>query len=215
MGKKLVHGIGSNDADYVTQVFEDVEGSYSYRSSKRRLVWVCPYYRKWRHLLERCYSKKKQINSPTYKGCTVCDEWLTFSNFRKWMVTKDWEGKHLDKDTLSHGNKVYSPETCVFVSMEVNMFTTDSGKTRGKYLVGCFWVTSNNKFTARCSNPNTRKQQHLGYFTEEIEAHLAWKYQKHKYAVELSNSEYVTDDRVKDALMVRYKNYTIVEEHIK
>lgn len=210
---KLIHGKGINDADYVTQVFEDVAGSYSYRKSKRKSVWVCPYYRKWRGMLERCYSSKCQVKRTTYVGCSVCEEWLLFSNFKAWMQTQDWEGKHLDKDILYIGNKVYSPITCVFITKEINIFLTDSGKTRGDTLIGCSNVRG--RFKAMCSNPISKKQEYIGYFDTEMEAHLAWKQRKHEYACILAESSLVSDTMVQKALVSIYKNYTILEDHIK
>ena len=73
-------------------------------------------------MLQRCYSESHLVRQPTYKGCSVCEEWLTFSNFKSWMEQQDWEGKQLDKDLLVYKNKIYSPETCVFVSSVINSF---------------------------------------------------------------------------------------------
>ena len=112
--KILVCGVGINDADYVVKKFETI--GYVDGKRKRKLVWTCPYHRAWESMLKRCYSAKYQERQPTYKGCTVSDDWLTFSNFRAWMIAQDWEGKHLDKDLLFEGNKIYSTETCVFVA---------------------------------------------------------------------------------------------------
>ena len=87
-------------------------------------------------MLARCYSAKFQEHCPTYTGCTVAEDWLKFSNFKDWMEKQQWEGKQLDKDILFEGNKVYGPDTCVFVSPMVNTFTIDSGAARGKWLIG-------------------------------------------------------------------------------
>jgi len=37
------------------------------------------------------------------------------------MERQDWEGKHLDKDILIPGNKIYSPDRCIFVSSLINL----------------------------------------------------------------------------------------------
>src|SRR5690554_513591 len=103
--RKLVHGVGVNDADYVIQKWE--EFGYVDGKRKRKLVWRCPYYGVWVRMLERCYSAKTQDRRPTYKGCSVSEEWLTFSTFKDWMKTQKWEGLQLDKDLLFEGNKVY------------------------------------------------------------------------------------------------------------
>ena len=214
--RKLVYEAGVNDADYVVQVTEYIEERLLNGRKKQKLVWICPYYSRWKGMLVRCYSKNLQDKYPTYKGCTVCVDWLTFSNFRKWMITQVWEDKQLDKDLLKEGNKIYSPETCVFVSREVNVFTIASGKTRGEYLIGCCcWDKQAKKFMTQCSNPFTKKREYLGLFNTELEAHLAWKKRKHELAYQFAVSEYVTDERVKQILLHKYENYTILEDHIK
>ena len=38
---KLVQGVGINDANYITQLFEIVEGTYTSGKSKQRQTWVC------------------------------------------------------------------------------------------------------------------------------------------------------------------------------
>mgnify|MGYP001117231448 CR=1 FL=1 len=153
-------------------------------------------------MLKRCYSGKYHERKPTYRGCTVCEDWHTFSNFRDWMENQDWEGKHLDKDLLISGNKEYGPETCVFVTSVVNLFTTDSCNSRGEYPIGVYW--QQDKFTARCSNPFTGEREWLGRFDCPDQAHLAWKKRKHELACQLAESEYVTDERVAQALRTRY-----------
>lgn len=198
--KKLVFGIGANDADYTVQKWEEtgcIDGK-----RKRKLVWVCPYYRTWKHMLERCYSDKYQERQPTYKGCTVSKDWLVFTNFRTWMETQDWEGKQLDKDLLFEGNKVYSPDTCVFVSQTVNKFAIDSGATRGEWLIGVNWHKRANKFQSNCSNPFTKKREYLGRFDSEQEAHNTWAKRKLELAHELAAIQ--TDKRVAKALIERY-----------
>ena len=153
-------------------------------------------------MLNRCYSIKTQKRQPTYKGCSVSEEWKTFSNFREWMVVQDFEGKQLDKDILFERNKVYSPEACVFVTKAVNMFTTDSGASRGEWLIGVYWHKPTEKFISQCSNPFTKKQEYLGLFTCEQEAHEAWLKRKLELAHELSAIQ--TDSRVAEALIDRY-----------
>lgn len=202
--QKLVYGVGINDADYVVQKFEtiDVDGK-----QKQRGVWICPYYRVWKGMLERCYSTKTQEKYPTYKGCVVSDEWLTFSNFKRWMECQDWEGKHLDKDLLFVGNKVYSAETCVFVTRFVNNFTLERLNDRGEWLIGVCWHKATGMFISRCSNPFTKKREHLGLFTSELEAHQVWLKRKLELAHLLAAEQ--TDTRVAKALIERYTNYGV------
>jgi hypothetical protein len=73
----------------------------------------------WRGMIRRCYSEKYHITHPTYRNCTVCDEWKCYDNFKEWFKINYYEihneSTALDKDILIKGNKVYSPDTCVFV----------------------------------------------------------------------------------------------------
>ena len=97
------------------------------------------HYRTWYNMLYRCYSGKY----PTYKDVTVCDEWKTFSNFKTWMMKQemkcsDISNRQLDKDVLVPGNKVYSPETCHFVTREVNCMFRSNGvdsKKKGERMI--------------------------------------------------------------------------------
>lgn len=199
---KLLCGVGITDAVYVVQKKETIEVN---GVRKQKLVWTCPYYRTWKSMIERCYSPQNQERNPTYRGCSVSEEWLTFSNFRSWMDVQDWEGLQLDKDLLFEGNKVYSAETCVFVSRVVNMFTTDRGASRGEWLIGTCWHKASGKFQSSCRNPFTKKLEYLGLFTSEIEAHEVWLKRKLELAHQLAAEQ--TDERVAKALINRYTNY--------
>ena len=200
---RLVCGVGINDADYAVAKYETIEVD---GKRKQKRVWYCPYFRVWKSMLERCYSIKYQERFLTYKGCSVSEEWLTFSRFKSWMEYQGWEGLQLDKDLLFEGNKVYSEETCVFVSREVNMFTVDRGNDRGEWLIGVYWNKRDGVFVSQCRNPFTRKSEHLGYFTSELEAHQAWLKRKLELAHLLAAEQ--TDERVAKALIKRYTDYT-------
>jgi len=199
--RKLVYGVGINDAGYVVVKWETIEVN---GVRKRKRVWECPYYRTWTNMLERCYSTKFQERWPTYKGCSVSEEWLRFSNFKRWMESQVWEWMQLDKDILFAGNKVYSGETCVFVTSIVNTFTVDCRASRGEWLVGVYWNKEKGKFMSQCSNPFTNKREHLGLFTCEKEAHQAWIKRKLELAHLLAAEQ--TDERVAKALIERYTN---------
>jgi hypothetical protein len=106
--RKPIYGVGINDAEYITT--KKISSG----------VLRCPFYVKWVHMLERCYCEKFHAKNQSYADCAVCDEWMIFSNFKEWMVEQEWEGMSLDKDLISKGNKIYSPDKCMFVSKEVN-----------------------------------------------------------------------------------------------
>jgi len=134
----IVYGVGINDSNYVTQV-KGVDGKLN----------SCPFYSRWRDMLKRCYSEKYHKSRPSYVGCSVCDEWLYFMTFRKWMIEQDWEGMALDKDFLVQGNKVYSPDTCVFMPQQLNSLLVDCSAARGELPLGVSWHKGANKYRAQ------------------------------------------------------------------
>lgn len=77
-------------------------------------------YAVWTSMLRRCYAKELHEKYPTYIGCTVCEEWHNFQKFGEWFDANYVEGYELDKDIKVKGNKVYSPDTCLFVSPDAN-----------------------------------------------------------------------------------------------
>lgn len=197
----LIFGVGLNDADYVTRRYEELPKVSGKR--KQKLVWICPFYATWKSMLDRCYSPKRQEKQPHYKDCTVCDEWLRFSNFKAWMETQEWEGNQLDKDILFPGNKHYSAKFCVFVSRQVNMFVTEKRKNRGEYPTGVTFQKICSKFKATCMDAG--KPVLLGSFDCPQAAFRAWLECKKKLARKLATEQ--TDQRVAQALISRYENY--------
>lgn len=192
---RLLHGVGLNDADYTVHHHENVNG-------KSVRTWICPFYRTWQNMLSRCYAKNIKDTRPSYLGCSVCDEWLIFSNFRAWMIEQPWVGNELDKDHLVPGNKVYGPEFCVFISGALNSFLTSHLSRRGKWPIGVDWKERDQKFQASCANPFTGKRESLGYFSDPNAAHEAWRKRKHQHACAYSWLQ--DDNRVAKALRIRF-----------
>lgn len=192
---RLVHGFGINNSGYPVSVYGNVGG-------KRKLIWNCPFYQVWAGMIRRCYSIKFQSRCPTYSGCVVIHEWHSFSVFRAWMLTQPWEGNQLDKDILYPGNKVYGPDTCVFVSRQLNIFLTDRFALRGEWPIGVSWHKRIGKFTSHCNNPFAGNLEFLGYFVCPSAAHEAWRARKHEHACRYADMQ--TDTRISDALRIRY-----------
>ncbi len=154
---KLVSGVGINDADYAVQVIGK-DGKKEY----------CPFYKTWKSMLLRVYSPKCHALRPTYIGTTVCKEWLTFSTFRAWMEARDWEGKCLDKDIITPGNKHYSPDNCEFISPGLNALLTDPAAARGEYPRGVYFDKRRSQFNADLKIAGRKKR--LGSFDTPGEA---------------------------------------------
>lgn len=153
----LILGVGVNDADYVTQY--KIDGKYV----------QCPIYTKWVNMLARCYNKNFLKNRPSYIGCTVSKPWLKFSVFSEWYEENSVDGWHLDKDLIMKGNKVYSPEMCLFVPVSINSLLLNSASSRGEFPVGVYFNKSMNKFKSQITIDN--KVTHLGYHETVEEAY--------------------------------------------
>lgn len=192
---KLVYGVGVNDADYQVSFCATIFG-------RRKNLWRCPFYQVWNSILGRCYSANFLARQPTYAGCSVAPEWHKFSVFREWMIGQPWEAAHIDKDLLAQGSKIYSPERCVFVPRRLNNFIIESGAARGEWPLGVSWNKRDGKFIARCRNPFTGKDDHLGMFDDQEEAHEAWRLRKHEHAIRYADQQ--TDPRIAAALRTRY-----------
>ncbi len=195
---KYVYGVGVNDAGCT------VTGNVRTETGQIKR-WVCPFYSTWQSMLERGYSVKFKERHPTYHDVSVCAEWHLFSTFKAWMKSQPYEGLQLDKDILVVGNKIYSPNTCVFVSHMVNSFVVEGTASRGTYKIGVNWHSGKKHFVAQCTNPFTSKQKTLGIYKTEEAAHQAWLARKLEHAEALAAIQ--SDQRVAAALINRYKNY--------
>ena len=118
------------------------------------------------------------------------------------MEQQDWHGKSLDKDIISPGSKLYSPDTCAFVLKATNNFVIASDASRGEYPTGVYLSKPTGKYLAQCNNPFTRKQESLGYFLTPEEAHEAWRKRKHELAQLVAARE--SDLRIVEALKKKY-----------
>jgi hypothetical protein len=177
--KGTVYGIGISDANYVV----------------RTSTWRCPIYNTWANMIGRCYSEKYQATHPTYADCSVCQEWLTFSNFKAWMEEQDWQGKELDKDLLVSGNKVYGTDTCIFVYKRINLLLGLMGLKKGLQPIG---VTKHRtKYQAACKDGE--KSVNLGLFLCSKQAHRAWQIFKIKIIKEVALLE--SDKRLASAML--------------
>lgn len=157
MSGKKVYGVGINDAGYNIQ--------------KKGKGYVCPYYLKWRNMLQRCYSKNG------YKDCIVYEGWKTFSKFKEWAILQNVSPEslhsyHLDKDLLRKGSKIYSPDTCCFLSPLLNTFMTNC--IGGNPLKGTTVKKATGLIFAQIKNPLLNKTEYLGTCSTREEGHDLW-----------------------------------------
>ena len=147
----------------------------------------------WCDMLRRCYSAKLQEKHPTYKGCSVCDEWLYYSNFKKWYNENYYEinnkTSQLDKDILIKGNKVYSPNTCVFVPQFINKLFIKCQNVRGELPIGVRYNKTGKKYEARLRvfKDGKKTRKYLGSFDTADEAFEVYKKAKENYIKEIAD----------------------------
>lgn len=147
-----------------------------------------PAYMKWMAMLGRCYSPCQQERDPCYHGIVVCEEWKLFSNFYFWLKTwKDWEDLELDKDLV--GGRVYSPDSCLMISSNLNKFLAYR-KKQGQ-MVGLNYEKDRKKFKAHIKVD--KRIITLGRFDTELEAHLCWLKAKAEQLTKFFETE---DERV-------------------
>jgi hypothetical protein len=187
MKRKLVRGVGINDIKSPSKII--VGGK----------VKRCPFYQTWWLMLHRCYSEQSLEGHPTYRDKFVCEEWKKLSNFKVWMETQDWQGKQLDKDILLSGNSVYSPETCVFVSRDVNMFMIDR-EDINRALPQGVKLTQEGNYSAQVKWKG--KSVHIGTYQTPQQAAKAYISRKRQLAIELANEQ--EDNRVKQAILDKF-----------
>jgi hypothetical protein len=141
----------------------------------------------WHSMMKRCYKEKQ----PTYKDCTVAPEWHNFQNFAEWYdeyyYTIEGEKVALDKDILFKGNKIYSPETCIFVPQRINSLFVKANSIRGDLPIGVSFNAQYKKYLAVMSilgRKVTRK--FLGNYDTPEEAFLSYKTNKEKFIKQIA-----------------------------
>ena len=149
----------------------------------------------WVAMIQRCYDPYYLNKYQSYIDCYVCDEWLCFQNFAKWFYKNYYEINneimHLDKDILYKGNKIYSPQTCVFVPNNINVLFCKRNKLRGKCVIGVYWDVERSKFVSVCSvfekERNKAKHKFIGRYNSEVEAFMAYKQFKENHIKQVAD----------------------------
>lgn len=172
---KAIYGVGYNSGD---------------KHSKSKDGLNTKKYDCWHDMLRRCYSEESHIRQPTYIDIEVCEEWHNFQNFGDWFDENYYEVEdeviQLDKDILIKGNKVYLPNTCVFVPKAINTLFTKRQNHRGDYPIGVK-ATPYDGYYSSCSNLFLNKQIHLGTYSTPEQAFQAYKEYKENHIKEVAD----------------------------
>jgi len=148
-----VQGIGVND----------LRGKIDTSNSKSYSIW--------KGIIRRCYSKEK-VKFKCYTKVEVCEEWLLYSNFKKWydenfplkLEQEGWEIQ-IDKDLLSGENKIYSPETCIFLPRKINGFLSNKQNSNTSGIIGVNYIKKNNSWIAQIRNFDNHDRIYLGCYS--------------------------------------------------
>lgn len=159
-----------------------------------------PEFYRWTNMVQRCYNKKIHKYKPYYKDKSVCEEWLNFANFRIWYREHIIEGAKvdLDKDILCQGNKVYSPETCVFVEHYINTVFEDRSTKRR--------IVENKEKQYETYMTVLNKNISFGTFNTKEEAEKGYVTGKKNYILKLADS---CKGKVQDCLYNAMVNWNV------
>lgn len=168
-------------------------GEGKYKSKEQGKKTKC--YTTWNSMLRRCYSDESKKKHPTYKDCVVEKEWHNYQNFGNWFDENYYEipGERmcLDKDILFKGNKIYSPNNCIFVPHNINSLFLKTNKNRGLYPIGVTYHKREHVFMSRCNifNYELRKKEikHLGQYKTPNDAFNAYKIFKESYIKQVAD----------------------------
>ena len=172
-----------------------------------------PEYKQYLAMIERCKTNgQTQTTYESYINVTLSEDFNTFEKWLEWAKeqigfgnTAD-NGKRwpLDKDILLKGNKLYSPDYCVFIPNEINNFVTNRKTDRGEYPIGVHYSTKDKKYVASCSMNS--KKYYIGGYNSIEESFMAYKQFKEQAAKQLAiQYTNLVDIRVIEAL----NNFTV------
>lgn len=158
-------------------------------------------YQTWYNILSRCYGDHS-IN-PTYAECSICDEWIYFSNFKDWFDINYVEGFHLDKDILTRGNKIYAPVYCRYIPQHINTLLIHKRTNKGDYPSGV--NRHGRKFQASISKHGKRFT--IGTFNTPEEAESAYIKTKESHIKEVAIEAFLNNEILSDIAseLINYK----------
>lgn len=135
---------------------------------------------RWINMMQRCYNSKIHKYKPYYRNVKVCEEWYNFSNFKIWYDEHFVLGTKvdLDKDLVSNGGNIYSPESCAFITHFLNTVFENRGMKNN------IVKNKSKKYSASMSILN--KNMIIGEFETEKEAINALFQYKKKYITDIA-----------------------------
>lgn len=130
-------------------------------------------YKTWHNMIFRCYSECSDARYPTYIGCEVDKEWHSFNNFDTWYREHYKHDFELDKDIKVHGNKIYGPDTCMFVSGKDNTIKARAKYYRVKSPAGVYFEIYN--MSQFCRDNGIDQSAMISVVNGKANHHKGWK----------------------------------------
>ncbi len=215
---------GDDSEQFILNVMNDIRykpDNWSKQTAKRVMYGVGYHgilytnsneesYKRWHWIMNRCYSNAIHELQPEYKDCTVCEEWLNYSNFKLWYeqhiveIRIYDEAFELDKDILIKGNTVYSSETVCFVPKMINSLFTNGKKNRGDYPLGVYFDKDKKKYIANMSFAG--KNIKLGAYETVEAAFLRYKEYKEDFIKDIAEQH---KDKIPDKIYQAMMNWQI------
>ena len=164
-------------------------------------------YESWSGMMERGYSPKLKEKHPTYRDCSVCEEWHDFQVFAKWYTLQKFygHGYSLDKDLLVKGNKLYSPETCTLLPRGLNSMLSAPNKSKSGLMLGV--RKEGTRYSSRIGLGSFGRK-YLGSFNTEIEAHEAYVTARERY---IKNKALEWANRIEWEAFVALMDWTVYQ----
>jgi len=140
----------------------------------------------WKDMIKRVYDSKYHEKSPSYKECRVSEEWLCFQNFcndiKELKGYKEWLNSApreycLDKDLKVKNNKLYSKDTCVFITTVDNTMLS-----RGTY--GTVYKATKDGIVYEFTNRRDFEREHglhkncITYYLKANKEFKGWRFEK-------------------------------------
>lgn len=106
-------------------------------------------------MLARCeVGGEVQTKKPAYIGCEVHPDFIKYQDFAEWCQNQigfGVPGFQLDKDLLVDGNKVYGPDTCLFIPSELNSMIIRNERSRGDLPTGVTYEKDRKRYKVKIS----------------------------------------------------------------
>lgn len=118
------------------------EGPHKPSEGTRGKQYIFPTYTLWNAMIHRVYDPKCHVrDNGVYEGCSVDPIWLNYQTFCETIVNvpgyQEWADYQvgvspvqyaLDKDKKLDGNRIYSPDTCMFITVSENTLIANKSR---------------------------------------------------------------------------------------